>query len=473
MQDIIIIGGGPGGYESALRAAQLGAKVTLIEKDKIGGTCLNVGCIPTKILYRHGSVLNTIKSGSKFGIKVNSPELDIQTVQSNKRHVIGKLQEGIYQLIQANSIQYIRGEAKLINSQTVSVVDGNNVTEVMGKNIIIATGSSPLIPSIPGIINEKVYTSDKFLNFNEVPERLLIIGGGVIGIEFAGIFNSFGSKVTVIDAQPSILNNIDKDLSKRLSNYMKQDGINIQTNVMVSEIKDGKTLIVKGIKKDKEVEFEADSILLAIGRRPNIIKGTEELGIKTSRNAISVDNHFMTNIPGIFAIGDVNGINMLAHVASHQGIEVVERIMGHKCSIKQDTVPGCIFTYPEIATVGATEEQLKNDGIIYKTNKFMFSANGKALSMGEDKGFVKVIESEGKIKGVHIIGPNASDLIHEAAIIVGKGLTVTDVSEIIHAHPTLSEAMVEATLGLNGTAIHQLPRKSRENQLKKISQSIV
>lgn len=463
-KDIVVIGGGPGGYVAAIRAAQLGAKVTLIERDKLGGTCLNRGCIPTKTLYRNAEILNTLKNIDEFGISVSGYSVDVEKIQDRKRKVIIQLTDGIAQLLKVNGVEVINGRGRLIDSKTVgvSLADGSEL-EIKTKNIIIATGSKPSMPPIEGADLPGIFTSEEILDFERIPEKLLIIGGGVIGMEFAGIFNAMGTKVTVIEYLPSILAQVDSDLTKRLSVSLKKRGIDIHTSTKVNKIeKDSEIYRVYCEGKKGELSFEADCVLIAAGRTPVIDEiNLEGIGVCFDKRGIKVDKNYMTNIEGIYAIGDVNGISMLAHAASHQGMAAVEKIMGVKKENKNENIPGCIFIFPEVSTVGLTEDEAKEKGIPYKTSKFLFGANGKALALGEAEGMVKVIASseDDIILGVHIMGPHASDLIHEGVLAVGSRMKCKEISEIIHAHPTLSEAFAEAVMGINGEAIHMVPSK--------------
>jgi dihydrolipoamide dehydrogenase len=465
-KDIVVIGGGPGGYVAAIRAAQLGAKVSIIEKGEFGGTCLNRGCIPTKVLYRNAEILNTLKNIDEFGIKIDSYSISVEEIQNRKHKIVKQLVSGVEQLLKANNIEVILGTASLRDKNTVSILLKNGeVREIIAKNIIIATGSKPLIPNIPGITLPGVFTSESILEFKEVPYNLAVIGGGVIGMEFAGIFNALGSKVTVIEFLPSILAQVDTDLTKRLSVSIKRKGIdiNICTKVLSIE-KHNEELIVTAEGKSGEIVFAVDNVLVSVGRTPMTFGlGIEILGVAIDRKAILVDENYETNIPHIYAIGDVNGKSMLAHEASHQGKKVVERIMGYNASYSNEIIPSCIFVFPEIACVGITENEAKEKGIEYKTSKFLFGANGKALALGEGEGMVKIIASQedNTILGVHIMGPHASDLIHEGAMAINNNMKVENIASMIHAHPTLSEAFEEAVLGLKGEAIHMVPAKKR------------
>lgn len=462
--DIVIIGGGPGGYTAAIRAAQLGAKAALIEKDSLGGTCLNRGCIPTKTLYRNAEILNILSKADDFGIYAEGLRFDIEKMQQRKENVINQLRGGIYNLLKANNVDIINGAGSLKDKNTVEVIKADGILEELtAKNIIIAAGSKPSKPPIEGADSKGVYSSEDMLNFKKVPDKLLIIGGGVIGMEFAGIFKSLGSMVTVIEFMPGILMQVDTDITKRYSVLLKKQGIDVYTSTKVTKIeKTGESFIVHTEGKKGEASFEADQILIAAGRSP-LIEGLniDKLGISYDKKGISVDEDFMTNIEGIYAIGDVNGISMLAHAASHQGIHAVEKIMGINKENKSP-IPGCIFVFPEIASVGITEQQAKENGLKYKTSKFLFGGNGKALALGETDGLVKVIASEdGVILGVHIMGPHASDLIQEGTLAVSIGMKADEIGDIIHAHPTLSEAFHEAVLGIEGLGIHSMPVRKR------------
>lgn len=462
-KDIIIIGGGPGGYVAAIRAGQLGAKVTLIEARELGGTCLNRGCIPTKALYKNAEILHTLQKSNEFGIKIGSYEIDVEQVQERKQKVVDTLVGGIEQVIKSYDIEVISGYGSFKDNKTISVkLSDGSEREVTSDNIVIATGSKPFIPDLPGVSLEGVYTSDELLEFKEIPKRLSIIGGGVIGLEFANIFNAMGSEVTVFATK--VLKHTDSDISKRITAFMKKQGIKIHTDTRAKGIhKSHSGLVVTGEGKKGEVQEEADIVLVSSGRKP-LIEGLnlDGVGIEYDGKGIKVDKNFETNIKGIYAIGDVNGGVQLAHVASHQGISIVEKIMGLEPQGNHDVIPNCIFVSPEIAHVGVTEDEAKEMGIDYKSSKFMFGANGKALSMGEPDGFVKVLSNskDNTIIGVHIMGPHAADLIHEGTLAISQKINIDAIKHTIHAHPTLSEAFLEAILGLNNEAIHMAkPRK--------------
>lgn len=461
--DVIVIGGGPGGYVAAIRGAQLGLKTCLVERDALGGTCLNRGCIPTKALYRNAEILNTLKSIDEFGIHVEGYSFNVEEIQRRKQGVVDQLVSGIKQLLKANNVEVIEGIASIRDNNSIIVTKNDGVSEVLaGKNIIIATGSRPIVPPIPGANDPDIYTSDAILSFTEVPKSLAVIGGGVIGMELAGVFNAMGSKITIIEFLPNILAQVDTDFTKRLAVSLKKKGMDIHTTAKVTKIEKingGYRLYAEG--KKGEIQVEADRVLISTGRSP-VTEGLnlEAGGVDFDRKGIKVDENFATTGKNIYAIGDVNGKIMLAHAASHQGIAVAEHIAGVSAEHHNQPVPSCVFIFPEISTVGLTEDEAKEKGIEYKVSKFMFGANGKALALGEPEGMVKVLsDMDNTIIGVHIMGPHASDLIHEGALAISKGLNIDDIANTIHAHPTLSEAFHEAVLGLKGEAIHMVPSR--------------
>lgn len=460
-KDIIIIGGGPGGYVAAIRAAQLGLTVTVVEKDKLGGTCLNRGCIPTKALYRNAEILNILENIDEFGINVSDYSIDVAKVQDRKNKIVHTLVSGVEQLLKANKVQVISGEATLKDKNTVTVKTIDGVQDIIAKNIIIATGSVPYMPSIKGSEEKGVVTSDELLEFDKIPEELVVLGGGVIGLEFAGIFNAMKTKVTVIKASTTMFPSVDSDITKRYSAYLKKQGIEVKSSVDVKSIeRQGGKLVIKAEGKKGEMSITADTILISKGRRANV-KGLdiESLGIVMDKKGIRVDENLKTNIEGIYAIGDVNGISLLAHAASHQGVYAVEHIAGLTNEKYEAIIPDCIFVFPEIASVGVTEDEAKKTELQYNASKFMFGANGKALSLGEGDGFIKILslKEDDTIIGVHIMGPHASDIIHEGALAINNKLSVEDIKKTVHAHPTLSEAFYEAALGLKNEAIHIAP----------------
>ncbi len=462
---ITIIGGGPGGYVAAIRAAMLGAEVTLIEKGDLGGTCLNRGCIPTKALYKNAEFLYELKKSEELGISISDYSIDMSRVNDRKDNIVSKLTSGIKQILESYQIRIITGTGSLIDKQTIKVRYQDNSSELLNTDyIIIATGSAPIIPPIKGVDNAHVMTSVEALQFMEVPESIVIIGGGVIGMEFANIYNAFGSRVTVIEAMKNILGQMDLAIAKRYQSLAKKLGITIQASTRAREIiaeSNGVKVVVESKKGENEIATE--KVLLSVGRKPLVDNlNLEALGIEFSNKGIKVAPNYQTNICNVYAIGDVNGENMLAHAASHQGIIAVEDIMLAN-SPNRGVVPSCIFVSPEIASVGITEEQAKEQGLDYKTSRIMFGSNGKALTLGQEDGFVKVIADNRTqtILGVHILGPHASDLIHEGALAVQNRLHIDQIKQTIHAHPTLSETFHEAILGLNDEAIHKVKSPNR------------
>lgn len=455
---IIIIGGGPGGYEAAIRGAQLGAEVVLIEQGPIGGTCLNHGCIPTKVMFKNASVVNTIKKAKQFGVVTSMLGIDPLKMQQTKSETIEALQMGIHALIKDHKIEYIHSTAELLDQHRI-LVNRHGINEIItGDRIILATGSEPIIPNIEGIEHQGLLTSADLLQLTEIPSSLTIIGAGVIGVEFAGIYNSLGTDVTLIDTAKHILPNLDSDIAKRLGSRFKKSGIKIVTGAKVNRLFDtsGRTT-VEYTKKENISTITSDYVLLAVGRKPRLIKGLEKAGITYSKQGIAVNEDYCTNHSHIYAIGDVNGIEMLAHAASHQGHSAIEHILLDKPAEQKPVIPSCIFTFPEIALVGESERSLQEKNIAYEVSKFSFAHNGKAMTMQETFGYVKVIAVEDIIVGTQIIGPHASDLIHEASLGIQNQLEVSQYIQTVHAHPTLGEAFLEATRGLYNMAIHQAP----------------
>lgn len=463
---IAVIGAGPGGYVAAIRGAQLGANIILIENREVGGTCLNRGCIPTKTYFRNAEIMSNFKRAEEFGITVGDFKMDGKALQERKNNVVGTLVKGIEQLISSyKNIEFYNGTANIKDKNTISIdlKDGTEKT-VTVDNIVIATGSKPQMTETKGVDLDGVITSDELLEMSEIPETLIVVGGGVIGLEFASIYQELGSQVILLASR--ILKDADKEISRRLTPILKKQGIETYVDIRAKEItKEGDKLkvLAKYKEKDEEIEVIGDKVLIASGRGP-VLEGLnlDELGMKYDNKGIFVNQEFETNIEGIYAIGDVNRGVQLAHVASAQGVYVMEKIMGHTPDINLDIYPNCVFTMTEVAHVGYTEEELKEKGIPYKVSKFMFAANGKALSLGEGEGIIKILAGEDKkVLGVHILGPHANDLIHEGALAISNDLDIHSIMRTIHAHPTLSEAFFEATLGLENQAIHIAPPRKR------------
>lgn len=428
--DIIIIGAGPGGYEMAAEAAAGGLSVTIIEKGELGGTCLNRGCIPTKALCRSAEVALTVKDAATFGVNVSGYTLDYAAAVARKNSIVEQLRSGIEMLL--GKCLVVKGIARFIAKDTIEC----NGEQYTAPKIVIATGSKPSRLPIPGA--ELAIDSDTLLNMSELPARICIIGGGVIGMEFASILNAFGVEVTVIEYFKEILPQFDKDIAKRLKMQLSRRGVNIITSAAVTAITPGMSVTYEA--KGKTLSLDTDCVLMAVGRQPVVPDGAQEVGIEVDKRRIVVDDDFKTTVDGVYAIGDVNGRCMLAHVATAQGLKVLGK------DVNMDIVPSAVFTSPECAMVGLTEELCKDKGLEIKTVKALFRANGKALALGETEGLVKMIsEAEtGKVLGCHICGPHASDIITEVALVMSKSLTIKDIAATIHSHPTLSEVISQA-----------------------------
>ena len=452
---IIIIGAGPGGYETALLAAKRGVEVVLIESGHVGGTCLNEGCIPTKSFCRNAEVLDGLREAETFGVTGLSYDFDFKTVAARKDAVVEQLRGGVEGLLGHKLITFVRGMASFKDPHTVTV----NGEEYQADYIIIATGSVSASLPIPGADLPGVLTSREVLDILEIPKRLCVIGGGVIGLEFASVFRSFGSEVTVLEYFKEILPRFDSDLSKRLKQSLGKRGIEINTQAQVVGIEEcGEEYKVTYLRKGKEETVLADKVLMAVGRRANVDSlNLSDVGIEYTSKGILVDNKTMqTNIPHIYAVGDINGRMMLAHAATFQGIVALDHIMGVENDIDLDVMPAAVFTSPEAAMVGMTEEDCKNAGVPFRCLKSFFRANGKAVTMGQTDGFCKVIvaaepkEGEstsyqpGRLLGCHLYGPHASDIIQEACAMISRKADVAEFENIIHTHPTLTEVLQSA-----------------------------
>jgi len=457
--DIAIIGGGPGGYVAAIYAGKKKAKVALIEKGELGGTCLNRGCIPTKTLIHGANLLHAIKSAKDFGITVNDINLDWDLLQKKTARVVKTLTKGVEGLLAANNVTVIKGAAKLTDKNTVAISGESGQSTITADNIILATGSFPAVVPVPGRDLPNVITSDQALFLKQIPSSMLIIGGGVIGLEIGYIYNTFGTKVTIVEMLPNILPRQDKELSSELKKQLEKQGIEIYTDSRVREIKEKEGILETIFETNEGTKTVAsEKVLMATGRVP-AIEAFKDLGIYIEKTGVVVDEYLRTNIDNIYAVGDLTGKTMLAHVASHQGITAVKNILGEKHKINYRAIPSCIYTSPEVASVGMTEEEAR---MIFKDNikigRFPYSASGKAMTIGERQGFVKVIaESKyNEVVGVHIVGHNATELIAEAVLAIGLECTAEELANTIHAHPTLSETFMEAAFDLLGEPIHKL-----------------
>lgn len=452
--EIIIVGGGPGGYVAAIKAAQYGAKVALVEKEVVGGICLNHGCIPTKTFLKSAKVFNTVKKSMDYGVSTSGEVgFDWSKIVSRKDGVVKQLTNGVAFLLKKNGVDVYNGFGDIKSANEV-VVNGESLKT---KNVIIATGSSAVVPPIPGVKEayEKgiVVTSRELLNVKNYPKSIVIVGGGVIGVEFATVFNSFGSKVTIIEMMDGILPTMDDDIRVAYAKTLKRDGIEILTKAEVKKVDDHKvTYSLDG----KETTIEGDLILMSVGTRANS-KGLEHLGLEMDRANIKTNEYLQTNVPGVYAIGDVNGKFMLAHVAEHEGITAVQHILkiGH-AKMNYDQIPSAIYGFPEIAAIGLTEREAKARGLDYKVSKVPIAAIGKAVADGEKEGFVKLIVDKKylEVLGAHIYAYNATELISEYAVAMTSEATAHEIAHAVHPHPTLSELTKEAVHGAIDKAIH-------------------
>lgn len=453
---LAVIGGGPGGYVAAIRAAQMGATVALVEKGNVGGTCLNRGCIPTKALTASAEIIHNVRRAAEFGIGAGEITVDIRRLMEHKNQVVARLVQGVEFLLKKNKVVLIRGAARLYGKGRVAVEGPDGAAVLEADNIILATGTEPALIKTFGYDGQHVITSDEVLNLDEIPQRLLIIGGGVIGCEFACIFSALGSKVTVAELMPTILPQMDKEVARQMQGLMKRQGISIKTKVKIQEVRKQQGSVL-AILEDSE-EIEADKVLISIGRVMNLKSlGLEEVGVALGdRGEVVVNDRMETSVPGIYAIGDITGKIQLAHVASAQGLVAAENIIGHHRGMDYSVAPSCIFTHPEVGSVGMTSQEAESRGIKPKIGKFSFIANGKAQSMGEPDGFVKILADPDtdRILGAHIVGPHAADLIAEAALAMQAGLTAKQLADTIHAHPSLAEAVMEAAKAVYGLSIH-------------------
>lgn len=457
MKDLVVIGGGPGGYVAAIRAAQLGMNVMLIERDHLGGTCLNRGCIPTKAYYKNAQLLGEIQRLEEFNLLPVLTELDMAGAQARMQKISAQLVSGIEKLMKGNGIDWRTGEGVLLDAHHVRI--GEETIET--KRVLLAMGSDPVLPPIEGMDLPGVVDSTGMLALTEVPRHLVVMGGGVIGMEFACIFRRFGAQVTVVEALPTILAGVDGDLSKRFTVMAKKQGIGILTDHRVERIgQDEQGLCVQVTGKKGGQVLQADCVLVSVGRKPcHGGMDLPALGIACERGAVEVDENYQTTLPDVYAVGDVIGGVMLAHVASEEGRVAVERMAGMQTHVA--AVPSCIFTFPEIACVGLSEQAAQQQGCLGATGRFLFGANGKALTLGETEGMVKVVADPcGRIVGVHIMGPHASDLVLLATQWVQNGTTLTQASEMVFPHPTLGETLHEAVLDALGRAIHAVSRKA-------------
>ena len=457
---IIIIGAGPGGYETALVAAKRGVEVVLIEAGPVGGTCLNEGCIPTKAFCKNAEVLDGLKEAEAFGVTGLSYGFDFKAVAARKNAVVEQLRGGVEGLLGHKNITLVRGKASFKDAHTVTVIpsEAGESQEYTADYIIIATGSVSASLPIPGADLPGILTSREILDIEEVPQRLCVIGGGVIGLEFASIFRSFGSEVTVLEYFKDILPRFDTDLAKRLKQSLGKRGIEINTQAQVTSITENSgEYTVTFTRKGKEETVVADKVLMAVGRKANVASlNLADAGIEFTTRGIIVNEVMQTNVPHIYAVGDINGKMMLAHAATFQGIVALDHIMGVENDIDLSVMPAAVFTSPEAASVGKTEDECKEAGIPVRCLKSFFRANGKAVTMGETDGFCKIVVAAepkegaespyepGRVLGCHLYGPHASDIVQEACSMITRKATLKEFQDVIHTHPTLTEVLQSA-----------------------------
>lgn len=466
---IAVVGAGPGGYVAAIRAAQLGCAVTLVERDRVGGTCLNRGCIPTKTLWKSASVAKEARESEVFGVVTGDVSIDDKQIIKRKADVVEQVVGGVeFLLKQYDNLNHITGEAAFKDKKTLVIRTEEGETEEEFDAIIVATGSYPTMTETKGVDLPNVMTSDDLLALDYIPESMIVVGGGVIGLEFASIYQELGCQVTLLASR--ILKDADMEIRKRLPSFFKRAGMKVHVDVralQIVETEDGQLKVhAKHKTKDKEFEETAKVVLIASGRGACIDNlNLDVTGVEHSPWGLSVDENLMTNVEGIYAIGDVIAGNpQLAHVASAQGMWLAEYLMDVHEEPNFEIFPACTFTLPEVSQVGLTELECEAKGLDYIVSKFQFAANAKAVSQGEGDGFVKLIGTADKkqILGAHIMGPHASDLIHECVVAMRTGLTIDELMPVIHAHPTLSEAVMEAIHGLKGHAIHMAPSKNKK-----------
>ena len=462
--DVVVIGSGPGGYVAAIRAAQLGGRVTIIEKDPKGwgGTCLNWGCIPTKALIGSVERYRAVKEAAELGVIVGEAKPDYEKMTARKDKIVTTLRGGVESLLKSNHVRKVVGSARLVSphSVEVSLADGGKET-IESQNIIIATGSRAIVPPIPGLAGDGIWTSDDAVSATSLPGSILIIGAGAVGLEFAYVFCGLCAKCTVVEIMPEILPAADAEIAAELKKSLTRQGITFHTNSKVEKVeKTGARKLISVVTTKGTEAVECDVVLVGAGRRPNVENlGLDEIGVKYSpKSRIEINDHLQTSVPGIYAIGDVTGKMLLAHLASHQGIVAAENCLGKATVMDYRAVPAPIYTEPEVATVGLTEQEARDAGYDVMIGRFPFRPLGKAMAIGTREGMVKIVAERkyGEVLGVHIIGVHATDLIHEAVVAIKLESTVEELITSIHAHPTLSEAVMEAAMDTRGESIHKL-----------------
>lgn len=446
--DVIVLGGGPGGYTAAIRLSELGKKVAVVEEDSLGGTCLNRGCIPTKVYSHAAELINAIKDAKDFGIMAQYT-LDIAKLRQKKERVVKRLVGGVGYLMNLHHIDVIKGRGRFVDENTIEV-DKRYTAE----NFIIATGSKVFLPPIEGINLEGVITSDKALELERIPEKIVIIGAGIIGLEFANIYSALGSKVVIIEMLPQLLPMLDRDIANTMEKILRHKKIELHLNSKVEKIEEGLKVVYTTEGNTRVVE--CDTVLVAVGRVANV-NGIEALNLDMDKKGIKVDAHMRTSIKNIYAIGDVTGCIQLAHVASYQGIVAVHNIAGEEKEADLNAVPNCLYTSPEIAWVGLNEVQAREKFGDVKIGTFPYTALGRAMTMGQNDGFVKIIAEAkyNRVVGMEIIGAGATEIIHEGVLAIKEEFTLEELADAIHAHPTLSESVKEAAEDALGMPINK------------------
>jgi dihydrolipoamide dehydrogenase len=461
--DVIFVGGGPAGYVGAIRCAQLGFNTAVIEREGLGGTCVLWGCIPAKALLEASYIAEKMKKAPEFGVTPGDVKLEFGVAMKRSRAVSTQNSKGVEFLFKKNKITWIKGTAKLAgkNAVTVKTADGKEEKHDAKKAVVVSTGSRVKgLPQIGLELNKKtVISSDEALILEKAPKSIAIVGAGAVGCEFADVFSAFGSQVTLIEVMPNILPVEDADCSKEVERSFKKRKIDVLTGAKISNVKIGKDSVSMTVESGGEKrELKSDVVLVAAGRAPNVEDvGLKEQGVQlTDRGFVMINERMETTTKGIYAIGDVAGPPMLAHKGEHEGVVFAEVLAGQKSHMDYDNIPGATYCHPEVASVGLTEQQCKDKKLAYKVGKFPFSANGRARTSGETEGFVKIISDPkyGEILGAHIVGSHATELIHELVVARTNEFTVEEISHSIHAHPTLSEAIAEATLDAQGKMIH-------------------
>lgn len=458
--DTLVIGSGPGGYVAAIRAAQLGQKVTIVEKSDIGGVCLNVGCIPSKALISVGQRFVDAQEADVMGITASDVKLDFSKAQEFKDGVVNRLTGGVEGLLKGNKIDTVKGEAYFVDEHTVRIMDENSAQTYKFKTAIIATGSRPIeIPSFK--FTDRVLSSTGALNLNEVPGKLVVIGGGYIGTELGSAYANLGSEVTIIEGGKDILAGFEKQMTQIVKKGLKKKGVDIEVNASASGVEETETGVTVTYEVGgEEKKVEADYVLVTVGRRPNTDElGLEQVGVKMSeRGLVEIDKQCRTNIPSIFAIGDIVDGPQLAHKASYEAKIAAEAISGQTSEVDYMAIPAVCFTSPELATVGLNEQQAKDEGYEVSGGRFPYAANGRAIALDATEGFVKLVarKEDGLLLGAQIVGENASDMIAELGLAIEAGMTVEDIAMTIHAHPTLGEITMEAAEVVLGKPIHMM-----------------